>query len=160
MIFVDYPGHLVALLVVVLAAAATFAGFRTREFQTAGRRIYRPLLMLLQAAVVLLLLLVLWNPCRQYATKVYGANEVLAVFDTSRSMSIEEKQQNRLDLALGRFAERFHPDSPAGPKYKVYGFDAHAYHCGSPDLLRRWGTQTNLHNAFSEISNLKSQIRL
>jgi hypothetical protein len=159
MIFVDYPGHFVALLMILLTAAVTFVGFRTAQFQTAGRRIYRPLLMLLQVSVVLLLLLVLWNPCRSHATKVYGSNEVLAVFDTSQSMSVvEEKQQNRLDRALDGFAAHLRPDDPASPKYRVYGFDAHAYHCGSIDLLRRWGTQTNLHNAFSEISNLKSQI--
>ncbi len=158
MTFIDYPGHFFALLLILLAAALTFVGFRATEFEAAGRRRYRPLLMALQVATVLLLLLVLWNPSRQRSTRVYASNEVLAVFDTSESMSVvEQKQQSRLDIALDRFTAHLHPDNPAGPKYRVYGFDSHVYHCGSPDLLRRWGTQTNLRNALTEISTLRAQ---
>jgi hypothetical protein len=159
MIFLDYPGHFVALLLILLMAAATVIGFRTDPLGMTGRRSYRPLLMLLQAAVVLLLFVVLWNPCRQQSTRVYASNEVLTVFDTSESMSVmEQKQQSRLDHALDAFAGHLRPSNPAGPRYKIYGFDTYAYHCGSVDLLRRWGTQTNLQKAFAEISDLRSQI--
>ncbi len=159
MIFVDYPGHFVAMLLVVMAGVVTFAAFRTDQLRTPGRRRYGPLLMLLQIAVIILLLVVLWNPCRQQSTRVFASNEVLTVFDTSESMSIAEAQQaTRLDHALNAFTSRLHPNNPAGPKYKIYGFDAHAYHCGSTNLLRRWGVQTNLRSALTEISNLRSEI--
>jgi hypothetical protein len=159
MTFLDYPGHFVMCLLILTAGVVTFFAFRTEQLQAAGRRRFGPLLMLLQMAVVLLLLVVLWNPCRQQSTRVYASNEVLTLFDTSRSMSVSEAAQpNRLDHALGAFAAHLRPDDPAGPKYKVYGFDTRAYHCGSADLLRRWGTQTDIRSTFTDISNLRSQI--
>jgi hypothetical protein len=158
MTLLDYPGHFVAFLAVVVMVAATIAAFRTSQLQTTGRRIARPVLMALQIAVVLSLVGILCDPSRERSTAIYGSNAVLTVFDTSKSMSItEDGQQTRLDRALGCFTECLRSDEPRGLQYKVYGFDAHLYHCGSPSLLRRWGTQTNLHNALSELMDFASQ---
>lgn len=148
--FVDYPGHLVAFAILLAAAAATFAGFHAREVKTSKRKAYRWILMSLQYVVILLLLLILWNPSRKKTVDVYRRNTVLTVFDTSQSMSIaDDRERTRLDTALDGFADRLHRSGLKGPQYRIYGFDRHAYHCGSPDLLRRWGRQTDLHDVSS-----------
>jgi len=72
---------------------------------------------------------------------------VLALFDTSESMSVvEDGRTTRLDKALDIFEEKFHPLDQDGPDYKIFGFDRGAYHSGSSDFLRRWGSQTNMHS--------------
>ena len=145
MTFLDYPGHLIATTVVLLLAGATFLAFRSGELRTAERQWYRWILMLLQYAAILVLLLISWDPSTWHTTDVYARNTVLAAFDTSRSMSIaDDRQLTRLDKALDRFVAHFGPHEGTGPEYRVYGFDHAAYHCGSPDLLRRWGAQTDL----------------
>ncbi len=148
MTLVDYPGHFLAVTVALALAALTFAAFRPRLAARHRRVVW--LLMLSHYAAMLVLLAIVWNPSRWDSTDVYQQNAVLAIFDTSRSMSIaDDKEPSRLDKAVEGFAERFHPSETAGPQYKVYGFDLHAYHCGAPSLLRRWGEQTDLHSAFS-----------
>ncbi len=150
MIFTDYPGHLVVAALIVIFAGAVFVIFRVGELAAPERRRYRRLLMVLQYAVILSLLLILWNPSAWQTRAVFGRNTVLAVFDTSESMSVvEDGRLTRLDKALVRFAEHFDAGAPSGPEYRIHGFDGHAYHGGSPELLRRWGSQTNLHEVFS-----------
>ncbi len=150
MIFTDYPGHLVVMALIVIFAVAVFVIFRMGELAAPERRRYWGLLMVLQYAVILALLLILWNPSAWQAKEVFGRNTVLAVFDTSESMSVvEDGRLTRLDKALARFAGHFDAGAPSGPEYRIHGFDDHAYHGGSPELLRRWGSQTNLHGVFS-----------
>jgi hypothetical protein len=114
--------------------------------------------MLLQYAAVMVLLLVAWNPSRSKEREIFSRNSVLALFDTSQSMSIaEDAQKNRLDKAITAFTERFCPSEqprsagtqPQGPQYRIFGFDRQAYYSGSVGLLRRWGSQTDLHSAFA-----------
>ena len=155
MTLVDYPGHFVAMTIALLLAAVTFLGFHCPGPRTPGRRPYRWLLMLLQYATMVVLLLIVWNPSRWHSTKVYQQNAVLAIFDTSQSMSIaDDEETSRLDKALESLAQRFQSPRASGPQYKVYGFDRHAYHCGAPSLLRRWGGQTDLHSVFALLSDL------
>ncbi len=154
MTFPDYPGHLVAALLVLASAGLVLVIFRSRELRTPERNRYRRLLMALQYAVILSLLMILWNPSAWRTKPQFARNAVLALFDTSESMSVaDDKRLARLDKALARFAECFEARSAAGPEYRIYGFDAHAYHCGSAELLRRWGSQSNLHEAFSLITD-------
>ncbi|MBN1359086.1 MAG: hypothetical protein JW993_00770 [Sedimentisphaerales bacterium] len=155
MTLLDYPGHFVAIAIALLLAILTVLGFHSAELRTPSRRGYRWLLVLLQWAAMGVLLVIIWNPSRWQSSPVYARNAVLAVFDTSRSMSVaEDKAPSRLDKALEGFTERFHPSEPGGPQYKIYGFDLHAYHCGAPTLLRRWGEQTDLHSVFTLLSDL------
>jgi len=150
MIFADYPGHLVVAAAVMISAALVFIAFYSSELRRPERKAYRWFLMLLQYTTLLLLLAILLNPSRWRTTKVFARNSVLTLFDTSRSMSIaDDKQTARLDKAVGAFTERFRPLSPTGPQYRIYGFDRHAYHCGSADLLRRWGSETDLRTVLS-----------
>ncbi len=147
MIFVNYPGHLIAgLLLIIFAVLITFA-FRSGELQKAKLKPYRLPLILLQYVSIVILLLILWNPSRPKASETVSKNSVLVLFDTSESMSVvEDKQITRLDKALNIFEEIFHPLDPDGPDYKIFGFDRRAYHSGSSDFLRRWGSQTNMYS--------------
>jgi len=146
MIFVNYPGHLIAgLLLIIFAVLITFA-FRSGEMQKAKLKPYRLPLILLQYVSIVILLLILWNPSRPKVSETVSKNSVLALFDTSESMSVvEDKQITRLDKALNILEEKFHPLDPDGPDYKIFGFDRRVYHSGSSDFLRRWGSQTNMH---------------
>jgi len=153
MIFADYPGHLVAFVLVPATAAIVFLAFRASQLQTARRGRYRWLLAAMHYATVLLLLVILWNPSAWQQEETFGRNTVLAVFDTSESMSIaDDGRAARLDKSLSRFAECLDAQGEAGPQYRVYGFDDRAYHCGTADLLRRWGSRSNLHEAFSLVA--------
>ncbi len=150
MIFVDYPGHFVVFMVLLLAAAVTFVGFSASELKTDKRKAYRWVLMSLQYMAILLLLVILWNPSRKKTTDLYRQNTVLTVFDTSQSMSIaDNRTSNRLDTALDRFTRHFSGPEVEGPEYRIYGFDQHTYFCGSPDFLRRWGNQSDLQGVCS-----------
>jgi hypothetical protein len=150
MIFTDYPGHFVAVILLVASAPLVFVTFRGGELRTPERRRYAWPLMAGHYAAGLALLLILWDPCARRTQPVFGTNTVLAIFDTSESMSVaDDGRSPRLDKALERFTKWFTARGAAGPQYRVYGFDDCAYHGGAPDLLRRWGSASNLHEAFS-----------
>jgi len=145
MTLADYPGHFVAATLVLLFAALTFVSHRSAEMRRPERKLHRGLLMATQLAVILVLLLIAWNPSTRQQSKVFAQNAVLTLFDTSESMSVaDDRRQMRLDKALERFAER-----SEGPEHIVYGFDRYPYHCGSADLLRRWGSETDLHSVLT-----------
>lgn len=153
MIFVDYPGHFIAGLLLAVFAALVFFAFRLGELQNAKLRSHRLSLILLQYASIVILLLILWNPSRATVSETLSTNTVLAIFDTSESMSvIEDGQSTRLDKALDSFEEKFRPLDEDGPGYRIFGFDAQSYHGGSADFLRRWGTQTDMHSVFATLS--------
>jgi hypothetical protein len=153
MIFPDYPGHFtVGALFVIFGVLIAFA-FRSRELQKEKLKLYKWLLALLQYASIVILMVILWNPSRHKPREIIARNSVTVLFDTSESMSVvEDGQMSRLDKALGIFEKKFHPLNPKGPAYKVYGFDQKAYHSGSSDLLRRWGSQTNIHSVLALLS--------
>lgn len=153
MILADYPGHLIAGLLLIVSAVLVFFAFHCCELQKPARRSYRWPLMLLRYAAIVILLLLLWNPSRSKTSEILSRNSVLVFFDTSKSMSVvEDGRLSRLDKALDIFQEKFSPLDEDGPDYKVFGFDRRAYHCGTSDFLRRWGTQTDMHNLSTELS--------
>jgi hypothetical protein len=150
MIFVNYPGHFIAGLLLVGFAVLIAFSFRSKELQKAKLKLYRPLLALLQYGSIVILLFILWNPSGPKVTEIVSRNSVLALFDTSESMSVvEDGRTTRLDKAFNIFEEKFRPSDPEGPDYKIFGFDRQAYHSGSPGFLRRWGSQTNMHSALA-----------
>ena len=110
MIFVDYPGHFIAGLLLAVFAALVLLAFRLGEQQNAKLRSYRMPLILLQYASILILLLILWNPSRAKVSETVSSNSILAIFDTSQSMSVvEDAQSTRLDKAIDLFEEKFSP---------------------------------------------------
>ena len=152
MIFVDYPGHLVAVLLVAVFAALTVLVFRIGKIQNVKLRRYKLPLILLQYGSILILLLILWNPSRAKVSETSSNNSVLAIFDTSESMSVvEDGRLTRLDKALNVFNETFQSSDDDGAGYRIFGFDSQSYHSGSREFLRRWGTQTDMHGVFATL---------
>lgn len=150
MTFIDYPGHLIAGLLLAGFAALIFFAFRCEELLKTKLRRQRLLLTLLQCVTVAILLLILWNPSRSKVHETFARNSVLAVFDTSQSMSVvDETQTAKLDKAISVFAENFRPSELKGPEYKIFGFDRQAYYGGAVGLLRRWGAKTDLHGVLA-----------
>ncbi len=122
MIFTDYPGHFVALGLVLGTAAIVLVAFRQGPLQTPQRGRYRGILAALHYAAVLLVLAILWNPSAWQKKETFGRNTVLAVFDTSESMSVaDDGRTSRLDKSLSRFAEcldRAGGDGPRVPRLR------------------------------------------
>ncbi|UCG46467.1 MAG: hypothetical protein JSU94_13290 [Phycisphaerales bacterium] len=157
MIFVDYPGHLVALLLAAFFAAITALAFRSaqRAKPSLKRRIL--LLAAIQYLAVLTLLLILWNPSRPREMQMLSRNSVLVAFDTSESMSlVEDGKTTRLDKAIAAFKDKLSPGDRRAPDYKIFGFDREAYHSGSTDFLRRWGGRTDMHGLSALLARYSS----
>ncbi|MBN1806353.1 MAG: hypothetical protein JW837_13980 [Sedimentisphaerales bacterium] len=150
MIFVNYPGHLIALLLVIFSGVLVFLAFHSNELRKAKLKRYRLLLALLQYISIFILLLILCNPSRPKVEEIETKNSVVALFDTSESMSIvEDGKITRLDRAIDIFNKKFNLSVPDGPDYEFFGFDRNLYQSYSPDFLRRWGSQTNMHGIFT-----------
>ena len=150
MIFVNYPGHFVAGLLLISFVVLIVFAFRSKELQKAKLKLYRHLLTLLQYVSIVILLLILWNPSSPKEREMLSKNSVLVFLDTSESMSIvEDGRVSRLDKALKIFEQEFCPSDREGPEYKIFGFDRQTYHSGSSDFLRRWGSQTNMHSVLA-----------
>ncbi len=147
MILVDYPGHIIAGMLLAVFAVLVFCAFRCGELQKPSRKSYKWPLIVLQYLVVVILLLILWNPSRSRVSEELSRNSVLVFFDTSESMSVaEEGRVNRLDRALDIFQKKFRPLDADSPAYKIFGFDRKTYHSGSSNFLRRWGSETDMHS--------------
>jgi len=149
MIFVDYPGHIIAGMLLIVFAVLMFFAFRCGEFRKATRQSYRWPLIVLQYAAIVILLLILWNPSKSKESEELSRNSVLVFFDTSESMSVVEGRVNRLDRALNIFQKKFRPLDVDSPTYKIFGFDRKTYHSGSSYFLRRWGSETDMHSLLS-----------
>lgn len=153
MIFANYPGHLIAALLLVLSAGLTLFIFHIGELRKAKLQAYRLPLILLQYISIAIMLFILWDPSRSEESETLVKNSVLALFDTSESMSVaEEGQSNRLDKALNLFDKKFRPFDSESSDYKIFGFDHQTYHSGSSDFLRRWGSHSNLHSILATLS--------
>jgi hypothetical protein len=147
MILVDYPGHIIAGMLLAVFAVLVFFAFRCGELHKATRQSHKWPLIVLQYLTIVILLFILWNPSRSKVKEELSKNSVLAFFDTSESMSVvEEGRANRLDRALDIFQKKFHPVDPDSPTYKLFGFDRKTYHSGSLNFLRRWGSKTDMHS--------------
>ena len=150
MIFVNYPGHFIACLLIIALGVLVFFAFRSDELKKAKLKRYRLPLALLQYISIFILLLILWDPSRTKVNEEITKNSVLTLFDTSESMSIvEEGKVTRLDKAIDIFNKRFNPSDSEGPNYQVFGFDRKFYRSGTSDFLRRWGSETNMHSIIS-----------
>ena len=150
MIFVDYPGFIIAAGLFALFAGLIWFAYRTQIARKAGA--WRWILAFLQYAAVILIALIIWNPSKSIKTSAPQKNTVLAFFDTSQSMSIKDSDNmSRLNNAIEIFHKIFGPGIPDHPEYRIIGFDDDCYNCESVRSLNRWGSQTNLRAVFKEI---------
>ena len=113
MIFANYPGHLIAALLLVISAGLTLFTFHTGELRKAKLQAYRLPLILLQYLSIAIILFILWDPSRSQESETLAKNSVLTFFDTSESMSAaEDGPSNRLDKALNLFDTKFKSFDP------------------------------------------------
>ena len=143
MIFADYPGHLVATLLLGTLAALMVVLFRARHIANAG--FWKWILAAIQYIAIAIILIILWNPSRVQTVMSQTRNSVLVFFDTSESMSVVEGSDSRLEKAVAVFQKEFGTADGEGPEYKLYGFDRNCYYTGTVRSLRQWGEKTNLH---------------
>jgi hypothetical protein len=148
MIFVDYPGHLIAIGLPGLWALLMLMAYRGVK-QEKGKG-WRLLMGSLQYLAIVILLVILWNPSHIEKQDTTVRNTVLVFFDTSESMSIADcGGKNRLDKATDIFKSNFLTDKPSLPEYRIYGFDKSAYYAGSLESLNRWGSETRMHKVLN-----------
>ena len=150
MIFINYPGHLIAFVLIAIFAGGIFLAFHSPDLRKAKNNPLRYFLMTVRLVVIILLLLILWDPSGYDKKKPFADNNILVMFDTSRSMStLDDSQSTRLDKAIEVFKRVFNRESPESLKHNIFGFDNRAYYSGSTELLRRWGSKTDMQNAFA-----------
>ncbi|MBI5093378.1 MAG: VWA domain-containing protein [Candidatus Hydrogenedentes bacterium] len=143
MTWLHYPGHFAALVLVTGVAGLFLFAFWTEQWTSSGKK--RWLLPPLQILPALLVLLLLWDPSHARIKERDVPNTVLAVFDTSESMSIADVDgAKRLDKAIESFERVFRPGAPDAPQFAVYGFDSIVHEGDAPRALPRWGSRTNL----------------
>ena len=152
MIFANYPGHFVAIGVLIITAGMLLLAFRSGELKKEKFKLLRVLLLSLKFIAIVILVLILWNPSRSEIVETFYRNNVLVLFDTSQSMSVaENSRKTRLDTALKIFDEKFRSTDTERPEFRILGFDDNVYHSGSTELLRRWGNHTNMRNVLTTI---------
>lgn len=155
MTFVNYPGHALAALMAVGAAAFVAYAWRMPAVRKAG--LWRAPLAFVLLAVLAGMLVILWNLSRPDPQREAIAPRVLVFFDTSESMSLSdvEKRMTRLDAAVAAFKEISDPLAPEELTFEIYGFDRSVYRGADPTALRRWGKETNLTSVFGRIEEAR-----
>lgn len=147
MTFIDYPGHWLTGLALLLTAAGIIWAFATGLLARLGWRRWG--LALLAWCPLLMVLGLLANPGRLDQGSHQRPCTVLALFDTSESMSIHTNDTTRLDQALSRFQTAFAPQDTSSPTFQYYGFAERCTPVGSLDRLPRWGQRSSLTEAWS-----------
>jgi len=147
MIFSDYPGHVLGLASLAAVALLLFAAYRAPGLRNLAA--LRWALGTVHAGAALALVLMIWNPSRALFAPEETRNGVLAVFDTSESMSVEDTGNGtRLDASVEAFRSHCRPEDAKGPAYRWHGFDAAPYETDGPSGLHRWGGRSDLQEAF------------
>lgn len=143
MTFVQYPGHGIALALLVLTIGACALAF----YAKAWRRLpwYRWVLPCLQIVPALMILAILWDPSRPETRTKEIPNTILAIFDTSASMAVADAEAvPRLSRAADVFSHAFPPGSTKTPKVVYYSFDSGVREAGGLNGLRAAGHETRL----------------
>lgn len=150
MIFVDYPGHLIAIGMALICITGLWLAFKGPCLKRLGLK--RWVLCLLPLAAMLILHAIFFNPSSVQMSEQSRPCTVQVYFDTSRSMSVEDAgSQSRLDYAVSLFQTTFLKDDSAGPRYQVFGFDQQCYAADSIDTLSANGEQSNLNDLWRRV---------
>ncbi len=143
MMLPQYPGHGIAAALVALIVAAYAVAFYTR----AWRRLpaWRWVLPVLQIIPALLILAILWDPSSPRTRTKEVPNTILAIFDTSASMSVIDAEDTaRLNRAAQVFEEAFPPASHDAPQVAFFTFDGDVRETPGLSGMSPSGTQTQL----------------
>ncbi len=151
-IFTDYPGHVVTLLLVAAVTVLSLYSFRTHTFERLP--ILRWVLGVLNFVIVLVLIVLTWNPSRIHRTERREQNTLLVCLDTSESMSIKSSSQSRLDEALALFDQNYVNGREDKPRCQWYRFDAKFRPLTRDEAGRQWGSRSDLETALAHLADI------
>ncbi len=146
MILIDYPGHHLALLVLILTTGWIIGAFMPRLLDRLGWR--RWPLALWAWLPILMILGLLANPGRVQQRTHERPCTIMALFDTSESMAIAAHGTSRLDQAIDRW-QTVMPSPGEGPNIQYYGFAERCMPAGDLNRLQRWGPRSCLTEAWA-----------
>lgn len=147
MILADYPGHLVGCLLVALLVGVCCWAYRSTVLRPLGLR--RWCLAPLTLVSLFLLIIIAWNPSAMRSVTEEQPCTLLAFFDTSKSMSIED----RLDRVIERFESALPDGKQTNAVIQRFGFDRSCYPVAHTNELQRWGDTSDLSGAWSVLEN-------
>ena len=151
-VFTDYPGHIVTLLLVSVVMILLACSFRTSTLRRLP--ILRWVLGALSFVTVIMLIVLTWNPSRVRLTENREQNTLLVCLDTSESMSVVDPAQSRLDQALAVFDRHFVNGRTDKPRCRWYGFDNELRALSRMDMDRQWGSRSNLETALAGLADI------
>jgi len=148
-VFTDYPGHMVTLLLGGALLALLLWSFRSSTLRSVP--ILRWVLGALNLGVILVLIALTWNPSRVRLIEQQEQNTLLLCFDTSESMSVLDSTQSRLDQALTVFDRHFAQRQTDKPRCRWFGFDSECRTISRMDMGQQWGSQSKLEAALARL---------
>ncbi len=151
-VFTDYPGHGVTLLLAGVATALVVCSFRASELRRLP--MLRWVLGALSLVTVLVLIVLTWNPSRVTQTQRRRQNTLWVCFDTSESMSVTDGSQSRLAQARAAFDRCFVKGRADRPRCRWYGFDSEFRALSPMDIGRQWGGRSNLEVAWAGLADV------
>ena len=150
-VFTDYPGHYIALLLVGVITTLSVLSFRTIVMRSLP--VLRWILCVLSSIVIFLLIVLTWNPSRVQTIKHKEQNTLLVCFDSSESMSVIDQSQTRMGQAMALFDRHFFNSRVDKPRSKWYGFDSDFRAISRKDIGTQWGERSNLEAALTKLAD-------
>ena len=151
MILIDYPGHIIACVSIIICILLVGWSFSSSNLKKIKLRKY--LISSLTILSMVLLLIIMWNPSKMTTIPQTRSSTVQVFFDTSESMSIEDMDNlTRLDYAIELFNNKFNSNHETAPIYQYFGFDQNCYPVESLELLNADGHVSDLNISWDKIS--------
>ena len=148
-VFTDYPGHCITLLLVGVITTLSVFSFRTIAMRSLP--VLRWILFVLSSIVIFSLIVLTWNPSRVQTIEHKEQNTLLVCFDSSESMSIIDRSQTRMDQALAVFDRNFVNGRTDKPRSRWYGFDSDFRAISRKDIGKQWGDRSDLEAALNKL---------
>ena len=148
-VFTDYPGHCITLLLVGVITTLSVFSFRTIAMRSLP--VLRWILFVLSSIVIFSLIVLTWNPSRVQTIEHKEQNTLLVCFDSSESMSVIDRSQTRMDQALAVFDRNFVNGRTDKPRSRWYGFDSDFRAISRKDIGKQWGDRSDLEAALNKL---------
>ena len=148
------------LLILLIAAAAAGLAWHVRRN---GEKFSAPRLAAIwacEAALMALLLVILWHPTIRVATLRPQENIIAVLVDTSRSMSLKESAQTRLDKVQAALSGGLLRNLGARFQIRLYDFSAGLERVDNPSQLVAKGNATRLGESLAGVLRETSSLPL
>ena len=135
------------LLLMVAAAAGLVWHVRRNTGRLDGRRPY--IVSAFQVATVLLALLMFWQPAMSIQSLRSRQNVVSLLIDTSRSMTLSEREQSRLDLVRAALEDGLLDQLREKFRVRLYSFSSQLQRLTDLETLSATGASTRIGESVS-----------